>query len=106
MHTTIVKTKDGKTYSGAINKWRPCFNMFTLFGIKHVFTFDECSSIVTPNERISINSPIEGETCDEMLRAYEDVKMGRERGWKETDADGQWKPYPKEKWEWEKRYEQ
>lgn len=31
--------------------------------------------------------------------------MGRERGWKESDTDGVWKPYPKEKWEWEKEYE-
>ncbi len=100
MHTTIVKTKDGKTYSGAINKWRPCFNMFTLFGIKHIFTFDECLSIVTPNERVSINSPIEGETCDEMARAKRDLDNGRKFVWM---VDG--KPYPKEKFKWEKKYE-
>ena len=96
MHTTIVKLKDGKTYSGPMNTWRPCFNWFTLFGVDKVFSFDECESIVTPNERVSISSPLEGEICDDLERARKNLEDGRKFGWTQ---DG--KPYPKEKLEWE-----
>lgn len=100
MHTTIITTKDGKTYEGAINLFRPSFNYLTLFGINKKFSFDECLSIITPNERVSINSPVEGEICDEMLRAKKDLDEGRKYKWKQ---DGQL--YPKEKFKWEKKYE-
>lgn len=78
--------------------FRPCFNYFTLFGEGKIFSFDECESIITPNERVSINSSLEGEICDEMERAKNDLEDGRKFGWTQ---DGQ--PYPKEKWDWEKR---
>ena len=96
MHTTIVKLKDGKTYSGPINLWRPCFNYFTLFGVDKTFSFDECESVITKGTRVDVMSPPEGEDLDVMWEAKKDLDMGRKYGWEE---DG--KPYPKEKWEWE-----
>lgn len=98
MHTTIVKLKTGEIFSGPINMFRPAFNWFTLFGIDRVFTFDECEYVITPNERVSINSPLEGEVQDEMMRAKRNLDDGRKYGWEE---DG--KSYPKEKFDWEKK---
>jgi len=100
VHTTIVKLKTGEIYEGPISYFRPCFNWFTLFGVNKQFSFDECESVITPNERVRINSPMEGEPQDEMLRAKSNLDAGRKYGWKE---DGQ--PYPQEKFEWEKRYD-
>ena len=99
MHTTIVKLKNGEKYSGPINLFRPCFNWFTLYGVNRVFSFDECESVITPNERVSINSPLQGEVCDEMARAKRNLEDGRKYGWTQ---DG--KPYPKEKFVWEERF--
>lgn len=100
MHTTIVTLRDGTIIRGSINYFRPCFNWFTLFGNDRKFYFDECESVITPDERISINSPVEGEVCDEIKRAKGILDDGREHKWTE---DG--KLYPEKKWEWEKRYE-
>jgi len=100
MHNTIVKLKNGEEYKSPIKLWRPCFNYFYLFDYERKFIFDECESIITPNERVNINSPITGEECDEMKRAKKDLDDGREFGWKQ---DG--KPYPIRKFNWEKRYE-
>ena len=99
MACTIVKLKNGETYSGAIKEWRPAFNWFTLFGEDRVFSFNECESIISPNERVSINSPIEGEEQDKFKEAKRDLDLGRENGWTETDENGVERPYPKEKWE-------
>ena len=98
MHTTIVKLKNGETYSGSIEKFRPSFGWFTLFEYERKFYFDECESVVTPNERIDINTP-DG-MQDEILRAKKNLDKGRKYGW---EQDG--KLYPVEKFEWEKRYE-
>jgi hypothetical protein len=100
MHTTKVKLKDGKEYVGAIKLWRPCFNYFYLFNIQRKFSFDECESIITPNERVNINSPVTGEECDEMKRAKEDLNDGRKYGWEQDGI-----PYPVKKFDWEKRYD-
>lgn len=105
MAFTVVKTKDGKEYEGAIKLFRPSFNFFTLFNHKDKFSFDDCESIITHGERVSINSPVEGEDCDEMLRAKEDLDVGRKHGWVEIDDRGDAIPYPKKKFDWEESYE-
>ena len=105
MAITYIKTKDGKTYSGPIYYWRPMFNWFSIITYgdnkKGRFTFDECESIITPNERVSINSPITGEICDEFERARKNLEDGRRLKWTERDEDGVMKPYPTEKFNWE-----
>lgn len=105
MHTTIVTLKNGEVHSGPMGTFRPAFGWFTLWGEDRKFYFDECESVITPNERVNIHSPPEGETQDEMKRAKKDLDGGRERGWTETDEGGVRHQYPKEKFEWEKKYE-
>lgn len=105
MHATIVKTKDGKEYRGPMSSFQPVFNWFKLFGIDKKFSFDECESIITKGERISINSGLEGEDYDEMKRAKKYLDDGRKFKWEERDEDGTYKLYPQEKFEWEKKYE-
>jgi len=100
MHTTIVTLKDGTVYKGPIKVFRPVFNYFLLYGVEKKFCFDDCLSVVTPNERVSINSPIEGELDDLMLKAKQSLDDGREHNWKEDGKD-----YPLEKFDWEKKYE-
>lgn len=102
MHTIIVTLKNGEVYEGSMNKFRPALGWFTLMGLARKIWFEECESVYTPNERVSINSPPEGETQDEMKRAKKELDWGREKGWTETDEDGNAQPYPKEKWDWEK----
>lgn len=104
MHITYVKLKNGEEYSGPIGTFRPCFGWFTFLGEDRKFYFDECESVITPNERVSINSPIEGESCDEMERAAQDLAYGRARGWTQRDEWDNICAYPKEKFEWEKKY--
>jgi len=103
---TKVITKDGREYNGVINKnsWKPAFNRFTLCWQPKVFSFSECESITTEGVRTSSNSPPEGETVDEMLKAHEDLEYGRKNGWTDVDEDGCPHPYPKEQWDWEKKY--
>ena len=105
MHRTIVELKSGSQVSGAIDLFRPALGWFTLRGVEGKIRFDDCISVITPNERVSIHSPPEGETCDEMARAKWDLDNGREHGWVEDDEKGRVHPYPKEKFEWEKKYE-
>jgi small nuclear ribonucleoprotein (snRNP)-like protein len=107
MHTTIIKTKDGKEYSGRIHYFRPAFNFLSINIGKEIkrFSFDEIESAITLNQRVSIKSPVERENQDEMKRAKKSLDDGRKNGWTETDENGQEQPYPKEKWEWEKMYE-
>lgn len=100
MHETIVKLKNGETYSGSINYFRPAFGWFSLFGIDRKFYFDECESVITPGQRVSIHSPPEGEVQDEIARAKRELDDGRIYGW---EQDGQ--PYPLTRFEWEKKYE-
>jgi hypothetical protein len=101
MHTTIVKTKNGKEYNGHLLMFRPSFNWFSIIdGNKtRKFSFDEVESVITKGERITINSPPEGEDCDEIIRAKKHLDCGRKFEWTE---DG--KPYPVKKFEWEKKY--
>jgi hypothetical protein len=104
MHTTYVKTKDGKEYSGAIKTWRPALNWFTLFNVDKKFSFDDCISIVTPHERVNIKSPPEGEFQDNMRDAHKWLETGRDYNWTEKDEDGTECPYPKERYAWESQY--
>lgn len=103
MHTTIVKTKDGQEYKGVLWFFRPAFNYITLLiwdgknENEKEFSFDECESITTLNERLTKNTIGD---CDEMLRAKKMLDDGRKHGWTE-----QGKPYPVEKFEWEKKYD-
>jgi hypothetical protein len=103
VHSTIVRLKDGKDYKGPILLFRPAFNYFSIIvsdnkaGAEREFSFDECESVITPNERLTKNTIGD---CDEILRAKKMLDDGRKHGWTE-----QGKPYPIEKFEWEKRYE-
>lgn len=101
MHTTIVKTKNGKEYKGPIYLFRPAFNYFSIIdneeGVEKEFTFDECESVITPNERLTRDTIGD---CDEILRAKKELDDGREHGWTENN-----KSYPVEHFEWEKKYE-
>ena len=100
MHYTVVKLKNGEEYSGPIEYFRPFSNWFSLFGIERRFNFDECESVVTPDERVSINSPMYGEVCDEMKRAKKDLDDGRKYSWVEDGVK-----CPTEKFGWEALYE-
>jgi len=102
MHTTIVTLKTGEVVSGSMGFFRPAFNYFTFYGEDRKFYFDDCESVLTTNERVSIHSPPEGETQDEMKRAKKELDWGRENKWTETDEEGKEHPYPKEKWDWER----
>lgn len=106
MAITYIKTKSGEECSGPIKLFRPAFNFLTLFNYPNrKFSFDECESIITKGERVSINSPLEGEDQDEFIRAKKNLDWGRLNGWTETDENGIEVPYSEEKFEWEKRYE-
>jgi len=98
MHTTIVKTKDGKEYYGCIWYFRPSQNWFSINVGDETkkFSFDEVESVITKGERVSINSPLEGEDCDEIERARKDLRDGRKYGWTQ---DGEL--YPERKFSWE-----
>ena len=105
MHTTIVTLKTGEVVSGSMGFFRPALGWFTLIGLTRKIWFDECESAITPGKCISINSPPEGETQDEMERAKKELDLGREKGWTETDEEGKEVPYPTKEFDWEKRYE-
>jgi len=98
MHNTIVKTKDGKEYSGVLWTFRPSFNWFTIIDNDKTrkFSFDDVESVITKGERVSINSPLEGEDQDEIERARKNLKDGRKYKWTQDD-----KPYPERKFAWE-----
>jgi len=84
----IIKLKDGKEYSGEINKWRPYLNWFSIFSSEgdNKFCFDNIKEAYSNEERISINSPPEGERVDLLERAREDLKLAREHGWYLNDG--------------------
>lgn len=98
MHTTIVKTKSGKEYSGCIWYFRPSQNWFSIIIGDETkrFSFDDVESVITKGERVSINSPLEGEDQDEIERARKDLRDGRKYKWTQDD-----KPYPDRKFAWE-----
>lgn len=103
MHNVIVTLKDGTVYKGPIKVFRPVFNYFIIWGsdgVEKKFCFDDCKSLITENERVSINSPIEGEPDDLMLKAKQSLDDGREHGWREDGKD-----YPLEHFNWGKKYE-
>ena len=99
MAITYAKLKNGEELSGPINLFRPALGWFTLFGLARKIKFDDCLSVLTPNERVNEHSPPEGELCDEMERARKILRDGRNYGWTETNEDMVEEPYPKEKWE-------
>lgn len=105
MHTTVITLKNGEVHEGSINLFRPSFGWFTLFGDDRKFYFDECESVITRGQRVSINSPIEGEDQDEMLRAKKLLEAGRIWRWTEKDENGVECHYPQKEFEWESRYE-
>ena len=101
MHTTIVTTKDGKTYSGTIQEFRPAHNWFSmivfdpLVNILHEqkFEFSECQTVITQGERLSISTIGD---MDEIGRARRCMIDGRKFHWKEFGIE-----YPQEKFDWE-----
>ena len=90
MHFTKVITKDGREYSGPIWTWRPWLNWVEVcvdMNEMMRFSFDEIKSMVTENARVSIKSPLEGETRDELERAREDLKQARANNWDNFTLD-------------------
>ena len=79
---TVVKTKDGNEYAGPIQKWRPEDNYLILdtFPKETKISFDDMVSAECM-DRISINSPIDGEYQDQIERARRDLKRGRKYNW-------------------------
>jgi hypothetical protein len=88
----VIKTKKGE-YVGPIELWRPEENFVSvrdgaaIIGI----SFDEIESAYK-YDRVSINSPPEGERVDLLERARNDLKRGREKNWFKRDI-------PIQKWE-------
>jgi hypothetical protein len=77
MHDTNVVMKDGRKYSGPIWKWRPKEGYFTVIDYSASdeptrIELNEVESAKTLGERVSINSPPEGEEQDELERARRD----------------------------------
>ena len=89
----VIKTKQGKKYSGPIWKWRPEENFVSICdGLTTIeISFDNIESAYE-YDRISINSPSEGERVDLLERARDDLKKGREFGWFKEEV-------PVKKWE-------
>lgn len=93
MHTTIVKTKDGKDYCGYIQLYRPEYSFMTLMvGNELVkLDFNDMESAVTLGERVSINEIADQ---DEIQRAKKFLADSRKYGWRDD--------CPKELYAWEK----
>ena len=77
------------TNYGEINQWRPYLNWFSIFSSEedNKFCFDDIKEAYSKEERISINSPLEGEYVDLLERAREDLKLSREYGWNNLTKD-------------------
>lgn len=52
MHTTTIKTKDGKTYIGYINLFKPELGFVKLFQYEDHIRFDDIESMITEGEII------------------------------------------------------
>lgn len=55
MHTTTVVLNNGEVHSGPLGTVNIKEQWFNFWGGDRMFKFDECASVVTENERISIN---------------------------------------------------
>jgi len=81
MHTTIIKTKDGKELSGSLEVFKPeegwMFVTICGEGCKK-FYFDDLISAVTKGERLSVSKIGD---CDEIERARKYLTDGRKFGW-------------------------
>jgi hypothetical protein len=78
MHDTTVKMKaeyGGQVYCGPIWEWKPKEGWFTLtdavVGLVTI-RLEAVESAITKGQRVSINSPPEGEDQDELARAKRD----------------------------------
>lgn len=77
MHDTNVTMKDGRTYCGPIWIWRPKEGYFTVVDYSASdeptrIELKDVQSAKTKGERVSVNSPPEGEEQDELVRARND----------------------------------
>ena len=77
----VIKTKKGE-YFGPIELWRPEENFVSIRDGAAIveISFDDIESAYK-YDRISINSPPEGEREDLLERARKDLREGREKGW-------------------------
>jgi len=90
MHFTKVITRDGREYSGPIWTWRPWLNWVEVcVDMNDIvrFSLDDIESMVTEGARDTINSPLEGETRDELERARYELKQARIHGWDNFTLD-------------------
>ncbi len=79
MHDIQVLMKDGRKFEGQIWEWRPTEGYFTIcdYSVANEPTRIELKDVAfakTPGQRVSIDSPPEGEEQDELARA-------RRNGW-------------------------
>lgn len=88
----VIKTRRAE-YVGPIHLWRPEENFVSIRDGAAIISisFDDIEVAYT-YDRISINSPPEGERVDLLERAREDLKQGRENKWFKKDI-------PMHKWE-------
>ena len=91
MHITIIKTKDGKEYSGFIMVFRPEEGWVSIVDGDNLrkFDFDDLASAVTKGERLSISKIGDD---DEIEKARRYLKDGRKFNWFNKDI-------PVMKWE-------
>jgi len=81
--TVVVITKDNNEYIGSLLSWKPEENYFTIISglVVIEINFENIKSAIEYGARVSINSPIEGETDDLLERARKDLKIGRKNNW-------------------------
>jgi len=89
MHDTKVILKDGRKFCGPIWEWWPVEGFFTVCDYDASSSptrieLKDVASAKTAGQRVSIESTVEGEECDELARARRD-------GWIEIklDVEGQ-----------------
>ena len=76
MHTTTMKTKDGRTYSGWLRQFKPEKNYFVL--CEQGFQFSEVESMVTEGDRLPGGKIGD---LDELQRARDYLAQGRKLKW-------------------------
>ena len=88
----VIKTKKAE-YIGPIALWRPEENFISIRDGAAIISisFDDIKSAII-YDRISINSPPEGERVDLLERARKELQQGREKCWFK-------KKIPIQKWE-------
>ena len=89
MHTTEVKTRDGKEFSGVLWEFKPAENYFTITDGDGIikFSFDDVESVITKGERISINKIGD---MDEVERARKYLIGCRKFGWIDVPVRFDW----------------